>query len=68
MSILDDVEAALLDGDDPDAIRLLANLGRRINGCGTAPDANDWILDCADQVAIRALVDLLLANLETTSP
>ena len=68
MVILDDVEAALLDGEDAEAVRMLENVRRRANGCGAAPDANDWILICVDQIAIRALVDLLIANLETASP
>jgi hypothetical protein len=42
----------------------LENLLRRIDGCGATAGSNDWIADCAAEVEIRALVELLIANLE----
>jgi hypothetical protein len=49
---------------DPDQARsTLTNLRRRLDGCetGGAADTNDWILDCASQDTIRALIDALIA-------
>jgi hypothetical protein len=41
----------------------LESLRQHIDGCGAASNPNDWIVDCAAQVQIRAYVDILLANL-----
>jgi hypothetical protein len=38
-------------------------LRSRVDGCGAAPDKNDWIVDCTSQAAVRGLVDELLASL-----
>ncbi|HEV8700669.1 MAG TPA: hypothetical protein VGV60_05295 [Candidatus Polarisedimenticolia bacterium] len=62
-SVLEDVESLLLVGDVNGALRKLMDLRRRLDGCGTRPDRNDWILDCAAQVSIRSLIDLLVTNL-----
>ena len=32
-------------------------------GCGTTADVNDWIADCGVQPDIRAVIDILIANL-----
>ena len=50
-------------GDVASAIEHLQDLRRRLDGCGTAHDNNDWIVACADQVLIRGDIDLLIANL-----
>jgi hypothetical protein len=42
-------------------------LRRRLDGCGVLPDTNDWIRACTDQVAVRQLVDLLIANVEAST-
>jgi hypothetical protein len=34
-----------------------------MDGCGTSADNTDWIVDCTAQTQIRALLDLLVANL-----
>jgi hypothetical protein len=41
----------------------LNNLRDHVDGCGAGPDANDWLVDCTTQLEIRALLDLLGANL-----
>jgi hypothetical protein len=63
LKTLDDVERRLLAGDENGAIKLLRQLRVHLDGCGTAPDGNDWIVDCPDQTQVRALVDLLIANI-----
>ena len=35
-----------------------------IDGCGTTSDGNDWIVDSAKRVEIRALLDILIGNLD----
>lgn len=63
LSILDAVEQSLLSGHVNVALQKLENLRKHLDGCGTLPDNNDWILDCEAQVTIRLLVDLLISNL-----
>ena len=62
---LDAAEAAIHSGDGDRARRTLESLRTRIDGCETGPsaDRDDWIIDCADQNDIRALLDALLATL-----
>ena len=60
---LDNVEKRVLQGKVDQALNELAHLRTKMDGCGTEPDNTDWIVDCDDQVAIRALLDLLVANL-----
>lgn len=63
VAILNDTEMLLLTGDTVEAIQKLRNLRRRLDGCGSRPDANDLIIDCEDQVTIRSLIDTLIAAL-----
>jgi len=63
LSRLDDIEQDILEGNIEGAIRALQNLRRRVDGCGTSAERNDWIIDCASQLEIRALIDLLIMNL-----
>jgi hypothetical protein len=63
LSALKDAETRLLRGDRAAAIDKLTKLRRQLDGCGTSPDRDDWIVDCDSQREIRALVDLLLGNL-----
>jgi len=61
--VLEDVERLLLAGETAKALDRLDFLRKHLNGCGTAPDSNDWIIDCGSQIEVRELVDLLAANL-----
>jgi hypothetical protein len=63
LSQLEAIEGKLLAGDVEEALEKLAALRKHVDGCGTAPDGNDWIRNCADQIKIRALIDLLITNL-----
>lgn len=62
---LADAEAAILAGDAAEARAILEQLRRHLDGCetGGAADHNDWITNCADQDAIRDLIDAILATL-----
>jgi len=62
LNLLGDAEVLQIKGNVRAALDKLTTLRRRIDGCGVAPDGNDWIIDCAIQTEVRALVDLLIAN------
>ncbi len=63
INILNDVELAVADGNIDEAMKLLENTRRHVDGCGLSPDGNDWIVDCTAQVEIRELIDIYIANL-----
>jgi beta-glucanase (GH16 family) len=63
LSILIDIQSDIASGDIDQALRALRNLRRHVDGCGTSADRNDWITDCAIQLEIRRLIDLLITNL-----
>lgn len=63
LSVLADVEAAVVAGDVDEAIRKLRNLRRKVDGCGADADNNDWIVDCAAQLDVRDLIDDRIASL-----
>jgi hypothetical protein len=63
LAILNEVESAIAGGEREEAVRKLQNLRRRLDGCGGLADTNDWITSCNEQMEVRALVDLLIANL-----
>jgi hypothetical protein len=65
LSILNAVESAALSGHVDRAIKMLGDLRKHLDGCGSVPDETDWILNCPDQTAVRSLLDLLMANLAT---
>jgi len=60
---LDAIEQLIAAGDLAGARAELQSLRRKVDGCGTTADANDWIVDCAAQLEVRALIDHLLTNL-----
>lgn len=63
IKILNNVELALAGGNIDEAMELLANIRRHLDGCGLSPDRNDWIVDCTAQTEIRELIDIYIANL-----
>ena len=65
LNLLEDAERLLLKGNRKPALDKLATLRMRNDGCGEAPDSNDWIIDCTVQKEIRMLVDLLITNVAT---
>ena len=62
-SELENAESKLLAGDVDKALVKLASLRVHIDGCGIVPGKGDWIVDCARQIEVRVLVDLLTTNL-----
>lgn len=66
---LDGLEAMIVGGDLSTALAEVESLRKRVDGCdgttGERPDRNDWIITCADQRAIRSLLDTLAGNLST---
>ena len=65
LSILNAAESAALAGNVERAINMLVNLRKHLDGCGSLPDADDWIVNCPDQTTVRSLLDLLMSNLAT---
>jgi hypothetical protein len=63
LNLLADAEAHLLRGRVKPARDKLTTLRSKIDGCGTTSDTNDWVTDCAAQVRIRQLLDILIGNL-----
>ena len=62
-SLLEEVERLIAAGRNDVALQKLENLRRRADGCGTAADTNDWIVDCAAQIELRGLIDALIVGL-----
>ena len=62
-SILDGVEQQLLTANVKPALTTLGNLRKHVDGCGSGPDTNDWIINCQSQTEIRSLLDTLITNL-----
>jgi hypothetical protein len=61
-SMLDDAESLLATGQNSEAIKLLRNLRKHVDG-DPNPDKDDWIIDNAGRMEVRALIDILIANL-----
>jgi hypothetical protein len=41
----------------------LIDLVQHMNGCGSSPDSNDWIVDCTAQLRIRNSLNIVIAGL-----
>jgi len=65
---LKNAEKSIVKGKIEHAIKQLEQLRKRVDGCGTEPDQNDWIVDCTAQLQVRTLIDLFIANLQATLP
>jgi hypothetical protein len=59
------VQSALAAGKDTKAVQTLIRLLKRMDGCGSAPDRDDIIVDCAAQMEIRQIVLELACNLQS---
>lgn len=58
-----DVEAEVLRDDHASALRTLERLRENLDGCGARADANDLVIDCVAQRALRNEVDKRLTDL-----
>lgn len=56
----DAIESKFLDGKIESGLTSLENLRRRFDGCPPEPDGNDWMTDCAAQMLVRELIDILI--------
>ena len=65
IALLTAIERQIARGQRAGALDSIARLRTQVDGCGTTSDLDDWIVDCGSQTAVRALVDLLVANLRT---
>jgi hypothetical protein len=52
-------------GEGDAALWWTSLLHKRIDGCGTEPDWNDWIVDCESQIEFRQLLDLYERGIQT---
>jgi hypothetical protein len=68
LSHLKNIEKRIEKGKIEQAIKELQHLRERVDGCGTEPEPNDWIVDCAVQLQVRTVLDLFIANLEASLP
>ncbi|HEX5616077.1 MAG TPA: hypothetical protein VFZ83_13065 [Acidimicrobiia bacterium] len=63
LSHLNSIEHSVAKGHVAQALTKLRNLRTHLDGCGTSADNTDWVVDCGAQIPLRALLDLLVANL-----
>jgi hypothetical protein len=59
---IDRIQKSIDKGDRYSALDKLASLRLKADGCGSSPDPNDWIVDCATQHEFLYLVGLLERN------
>ncbi len=59
---LDGIEDHMLAGDIEQALTALENLQRRVDGCPPKAKKDDWIVDCTEQLRVRALIETLISN------
>jgi hypothetical protein len=65
VEILDAIEGMVAGGHTGQARRQLDILRTRLDGCGEAAGVDDWIVDCAAQLQVRSLIELLAENIAT---
>lgn len=65
---LNDIRQALADGDTSLAVSELKDLLGHLDGCGTSPGTNNWIINCTAQFKIRGSIDVILAALRGQKP
>lgn len=60
---LDNINRQILKGQVDQALKEIAQLRTKMDGCGTDPDNTDWIVDCTAQMQMRTFLDLVATNL-----
>ena len=41
----------------------LKSLRTRVDGCGSSPDGDDWVMDCSQQFQLQTYIDVIITNL-----
>jgi Bacterial TSP3 repeat len=41
----------------------LKSLRTRVDGCGSSPDGDDWVMDCSQQFQLQTYIDVIMTNL-----
>ena len=57
------INKLIAGGDFGPAASELKSLRTRVDGCGSSPDGDDWIVDCTEQIKLQTFIDLLIKNL-----
>ena len=60
---LEKAKRALKGNDRGRAVNDLSDLQQHLNGCGSSPDSNDWIIACKAQVEIRNSLKIVMTGL-----
>jgi FG-GAP repeat len=63
LSVVAEIEQLISEAELGAVSTKLQNLRKRVDGCNSVADSNDWILACPAQIGVRELIDLILANL-----
>ena len=63
LDLLDKAKRNLTPTDHVQAVADLTNLLQHVNGCGSSPDSNDWIVQCTPQRKIRSSLNILINGL-----
>ena len=63
LDALTEIEKKIAMGKTAGALKQIRDLRTKLDGCGAQPDNSDWITDCAAQITVRELLDLLTTNL-----
>jgi len=63
LSRLEAIESLIAGGHREAALKEIALLRKRVDGCGTLADGDDWITSCPEQGTVRDLLDVLATNL-----
>jgi hypothetical protein len=62
LTMLKKADRQLQNGKIADGLAILRSVRSFMDGCGTSADQSDWIVNCAAQFKIRALIDLVFQN------
>lgn len=63
LDLLDKAKRDLTYADHAQAVADLTNLLQHVNGCGSSPDSNDWIVQCTPQRKVRSSLNILINGL-----
>lgn len=61
---LQSIQNSIAAGNISSAVSGLQALRSHVDGCGVAPDSDDWLVACAAQTQVRILTDQIIAKLQ----